>query len=114
MLGEGLASGWLGPRSECVAYGRARASSPTGSRFRFVALSPRLLSIFSFFPTTDTIRHHTPWPTRPAGASSSLRRVPIDPGDLDFGRPATGRSPRRLDTHQSSWPAGAAFDATAR
>jgi hypothetical protein len=24
---------WLGPRSECVAYGGARASSATGSRF---------------------------------------------------------------------------------
>src|SRR5215469_4167742 len=46
MLAEGLASGWLGPRSECVAHGRARASSPTGSRFRFVAFSPRLLSMF--------------------------------------------------------------------
>jgi Glycosyltransferase Family 4 len=28
--------------------------------------------------------------------------------------PAAARSPRRLETHRSSWPAGAAFDATAR
>src|SRR6266568_343979 len=65
MLAESPASGWLCPRSQCVAYGRARASSPTGSRFRFAALSSRLLSILPFFPPIDTIRHHAPWPITP-------------------------------------------------
>src|SRR5215471_12786708 len=114
MLGEGLASGWLGPGSERVAYGRARASSPTGSRFRFVALSPRLLSVFPVFPPIHTIRHYAPRPTRSAGAPGGLRDLSLDPRDLDFGRPAAARSPRRLGPHHSPWPAGAAFDATAR
>src|SRR6516164_8353572 len=33
--------------------------------------------------------------------------------DLDFGRPAAARSPRRMGPHHSPWPAGAAFDAAA-
>src|SRR5262249_26208689 len=113
MLDEGLASGWLGPRAEVVAYVRYRASSPTGSRFRFVALSPRLLSVFPVFPPTDTIRHYAPRPTGPAGAPGSLRDLSLDPCDLDFRRPAATRSPRRLGPHHSPWPARAAFDATA-
>src|SRR5262245_11310075 len=79
MLAEGLVSGWRGPRSECVAHGRARASSPTGSRFRFVALSPRLLSIFPVFPPTHTIRHYAPRATRPAGTPGGLRDLSLDP-----------------------------------
>src|SRR5262249_1782743 len=114
MLAEGIASGWLGPRPECVAYRHARASSPTGSRFRFVALSSRLLSVFPVFPSADTIRHHAPWPTRPAGAPGGLRDFSFDPSDLDFGRPAAARCWRRLDPHHSPRPAGTAFDATAR
>ena len=58
--------------------------TPTGSRLRFAALSSRLLSILPFFPPIDTIRHHAAWPTRPAGAPSSLRDISIDPCDLDF------------------------------
>src|SRR6266478_6410727 len=57
MLAESPASGWLCPRSQCVAYGRARASSPTGSRLRFAALSSRLLSILPFFPPFVTTLH---------------------------------------------------------
>src|SRR5215813_10088917 len=113
MLAEGLAFRWLGPRSECAAYGHTRASSATGSRVRFVALSPRLLSIFPVFPPTDTFRHYAPWATRPAGTPGGLRDLSLDPCDLDFGRPAAARSPRRVDPHHSPWPAGAAFDATA-
>src|SRR5215813_4472249 len=114
MLAEGIASGCLGPRSECVAHGCARASSPTGSRFRFVALSPRLLSIFPVFPPTHTIRHHAPWPTRPTGAPGGLRDLSFDPSDLDLGRPTAAPCWGRLDPHHSPRPAGTAFDATAR
>src|SRR5262250_2381098 len=114
MLAEGLASGWLSPRSECVTHDHARASSPTGSRFRFVAFSLRLLSVFPVFPPTHTIRHHAPRATRSARAPGSLRDVFFDPRDLDFGRPAAARSPRRVGPHHSPWLAGAAFDATAR
>src|SRR5262249_15932603 len=64
--------------------------------------------------SADTIRHHAPWPTRPAGASGSLRDISLYPCDLDFGRPAAARSRRRVDPHHSPWHAGAAFDATAR
>ena len=39
---------------------------------------------FSLFSRQSTIRHHAPWPTRPAGAPSSLRDISIDPCDLDF------------------------------
>src|SRR5262249_23307860 len=112
MLAEGPASGWLGPRSECVTHRHARASSPTSSRFRFVALSLRLLSILPVFPPTHTIRHYAPLATRSAGAPDGLRDVFLDPCDLDFGRPAAARSPRRMGPHYSPWPAGAAFDAT--
>src|SRR5262249_54054781 len=95
MLAEGIASGRLGPRPECVAYGRARARSPTGSRFRFVALSSRLLSFFPVFPRADTIRHHAAWPARPAGAPDALRDFSLDTCDLDFGRAAAARCRRR-------------------
>src|SRR5262245_42564503 len=112
MLAEGLASGWLGPRSECVTHGRARASSPTGSRFRFVALSPRFTihSLFSRQPTPFVTTLHGP---RPAGTPGGLRDLSLDPCDLDFGRPAAARSPHPVGPHHSPWPAGAAFDATA-
>src|SRR5262249_41599736 len=82
------------------------------SRFRFVALSLRLLSILPVFPPTHTIRHYAPRATRSAGAPDGLRDVFLDPCDLDFGRPRAARSPRRMGPHYSPWPAGAAFDAT--
>src|SRR5262245_18279362 len=113
MLAEGLASGWLGPRSECVPHSRATASSPTCSLFRFVTLSPRLLFIFPVFLPTHTIRHYAPRTTRPAGTPGGLRDLSLDPCDPDFGRPASARSPRRVGPHHSPWPAGAAFGATA-
>jgi glycosyltransferase involved in cell wall biosynthesis len=75
MLAEGLASGRLGPRPKCIARGHARANLPKGSRFRFVALPSRLLSVLPIFPSADTIRHHAPWPARIAGASDGLRDV---------------------------------------
>src|SRR6516164_5042431 len=105
---------WNLDRSPSVAHGRARANSPTGSQFRFVALSPRLLSIFPVFPPTHTIRHYAPRATRPAGTPGGLRDLSFDPCDLDFGRPAAARSPRRVGPHHSPWLAGTAFDATAR
>src|SRR5262249_12837368 len=114
MLAEGVAFGWLGPRPECVAHRDARTSPPTGARFRLVALSPRLLSVFPIFTSADAIRHYASWPTRLARAPGGLRDLSFDPCDFDLGCPAAARSPRRLDTHHSSWPAGASFDATAR
>src|SRR5205823_9868045 len=95
------------------AHVDARASQSTGSRFRCVALSLRLLSILAVFPPTHTIRHYAPWATRSAGAPAGLRDLPLDPCDLDFGCPAAARSPCRVGPHHSPWPTGAAFDATA-
>src|SRR5262249_54211529 len=36
-----------------------------GSRFRFVALPSRLLSVLPVFPSVHTICDHAPWPTLP-------------------------------------------------
>src|SRR5262245_28802601 len=114
MLAERVAFGWFGPRPECVAHRHARASPPTGSRFRLVALSPRLLSVFPVFSPTDTFRQYAPWPTRPPRAPDGLRNLSPSPSGLDFGRSAAARCRCQLDPHHSPWPAGAALDATAR
>src|SRR5215468_10833566 len=102
MLAEGIASGRLGPRPECVAHGRARARSPTGSRVRFVALSSRLLSVFLVFPPADTIRHHAAWPARPAGAV--MRQLP-PPADYlaSLAPPSGGAS--RSGSRRGAWRA---------
>src|SRR5262249_5100492 len=69
-------------------------------------------SLFSRQPTPFVT--NAAWPARPAGASDALRVFSLHTGDLDFGRAAPPRCRRRMDSHHSPWPTGAALDAAAR